>query len=1163
MWIRNVDFPEPLIEAHRTGELVIFVGAGASRDAPADLPDFRTLAADIAAEAQVSVTDGDLQQPDVLLGRLADQQVDVHLRVVTRIRAPASEPNRLHKALVDLAVASPPVRMVTTNYDLHLSTILADRGTQIVEYTAPALPLGHDFTGLVYLHGNRRPQPRQLVVTDRDFGRAYLRDAWAARFLERMFATYTVLFVGYSHGDVVMRYLARGLGRGAPRYVLTSSPDAPDWRQLGIQPVGYTLAEGSHVDLVDALERWAELASMGLLDHRQRVAQLMSAPPSRVPEEASYLETLLPDGEKVRLFAEFARGEEWLSWAATQPEFQRLFDPTATPTECTWTLAYWLAEHFVIVEELTAAALSVVQDAGGRLGPSLWSAVGRCLHRLDGPRPGWLGPWLVLMVQNDPDIGQDWLELALVASRWPEDRAAALLLFDHLTEPQAVLRPSFGHPGAPRFDIRVRGNDHWLREAWDSVFTPNLAEAAPAILPIVDRHLRRAHQILVAGGSAATEWDPMSLGRSAIEPPPQDGAHGGVDVLIDAARDCLEALLERGDELGVAHLNAWAGSDAALLRRLAVHGWVHRTDVDGTAKIEWLRERGWLFDHQLHHEVFRLVGEALPTASDDVANALVADVLAGPDDVTDDDHRAYERFNAMTWIVQHAPNLQSARDALAEVRMAYPHFKERPYPDLLFWFEVGSVQSQPPMTTAELHERITADAAAAITELRRYEGTKSPFDGPTWEDALTVLVETVRDQPADGFAILDAEKDHHPDIAGAVIRGWATADVEAETAEAILNRLAQVDLATVADDVARLLSEGGQGDTNPTEWHRFPAARRLAAALWTALEGAGPGDAFGDWLGRAINSPAGKVALFWVKAVAADWRTTDEYWSGLPPETRADLEALLAGDDGRTAMAEVVFASEVLFFFGADRAWCETYVLPLLDWANPRRARRAWDGFLIWGRWNDQLLTAGLLDQYLATAGHINDFPDQLRRQLCVHLAGVAVSSELDPLPWIRTFTGTVEVGSRVEWMTQVAWVLSRLPAEAVEHQWQRWMRQYWQDRLNSIPVRLTIEEASAMAAWAVQLTDSIEDGVGLATAQQAALGLDVLHHLTDERLAQAPVTFGRLLAHLLRNTQPPFWGCHRLAEIVPRLRDQENSADFTAIVENAMRLGCGDAAGW
>ena len=243
------------------------------------------------------------------------------------------------------------------------------------------------------------------------------------------------------------------------------------------------------------------------------------------------------------------------------------------------------------------------------------------------------------------------------------------------------------------------------------------------------------------------------------------------------------------------------------------------------------------------------------------------------------------------------------------------------------------------MTTAELHARIVSDAVDAIIELRRYEDAMSPFEGPTWHDALAVLVETVRDQPSDGFAVLDADQGHQPGIVRAVIRGWSAATIDAEAAEEILDRFTQIDMPVMLDDIARLLSEGGQRDANPTEWHRYPAAQRLATQVWSALDGQEPDPGLDGWLGRAINDPAGWIAEFWTHAVATDWRSAGDSWTGLPAATRAQLDVLLAGDDSRTAMAEVVLASQVFFFFGADRTWCEARVLPLLDWASPTRAR--------------------------------------------------------------------------------------------------------------------------------------------------------------------------------------------------------------------------------
>jgi hypothetical protein len=1161
MWIRDVEFPAALLDAHRAGELVIFVGAGASRDSPSDLPDFRALTKAIAENARVDVTDEELDLPDFVLGRLADRdEVDVHRRVVDLIGPASSKPNRLHHEIAALATAGLAVRVVTTNYDLHLSTALRAGTFAGAEYAGPALPMGDDFTGLVSLHGSLAQEPRHLVVTDRDFGRAYLKDAWATRFLERMFAKYTVLFIGYSHRDVVMRYLGRALIRDGNRYAMTSSDDSY-WRQLGIHPVTYPAKGGSHAALPEAIHRWAELAAWGMLEHRQHVAGLVTAPPSKVPEEESYLEALVADPNRVALFTDLARGEDWLLWAAAQPEFRRLFDPTAPATRCSVDLAYWFAEHFVMDEGLTNASLRVVRGAGGRLGPTVWSAIGHHLHMGTSPRAAWLGPWLVLLVENDPGAGERWLEYALVASRWPQDAPAALLLFDRLIEPRAVLDPWPDLGGAPQVRIRTRGDEDFVRQAWQTVFAANLAYAAPALLAISDRHLRRAHALLVTANSAGSCWDPVSYGRRAIRQHPQNGTPEGLDLLIDAARDALDALLASPGRAGVSYLDAWVLSEVPVLRRLALHGWALREDLDATAKLEWLRQRGWLFEDLLRPEVFHLLEVALPEASQDAADGLVADVTAWPGGT--DEHGEYWRFSALSWILRHRPNLDSARAALDQVQEAHPKFQERPHPGLLSWSGLGRIRPSLPMSPTQLHDRIVADVAQALEELLVYKGREVPFDAPAWSDATELLTQTVKEHPTDGLRVLDAPGAGDPDLVRAVIQGWASATPDDNLAVAVLDRLVQVDLATFADEVAMLLAAGSAGRDQAAAWHRFTEAQALALALWSARGGDALPTDVADWLHAAVNHWAGRLAEFWLQVVATKWRVAGDSWEGLPPGLRIELDGLLSSGDDRAAMVEVVFASQVHFFFAADRSWCEARILPLLDWEDASRARRTWDGYLAWGRWNDPLLEAGLISNYLAAVDHFREFREELRPQLWQHLASVAVSSEREVLAWVQDFTARVGIPERADWMHQVTWMLDQLPPQEIEHQWVRWMEPYWQARLASRV--LAREEASALAAWAVRLTDSVEAGVSLALSHEAGLGAHarLLHDLSDERLERAPESFARLVTHLLHSTQPPFWGCSDLDRIARQLRNGRPPLDVSGIAEEAMRLGCAEAARW
>jgi hypothetical protein len=47
--------------------------------------------------------------------------------------------------------------------------------------------------------GRVAKQADRMVLTDSDFGSAYLTEGWATRFLQRLFTHNVVMFIGYSH----------------------------------------------------------------------------------------------------------------------------------------------------------------------------------------------------------------------------------------------------------------------------------------------------------------------------------------------------------------------------------------------------------------------------------------------------------------------------------------------------------------------------------------------------------------------------------------------------------------------------------------------------------------------------------------------------------------------------------------------------------------------------------------------------------------------------------------------------------------------------------------------------------------------------------------------------------------------------------------------------
>lgn len=297
---------------------------------PASLPSFKKLARDLASIARVRFNDpGNL---DRFLGSMP-ANFDVHTHARNLIAREGSMPNSTHTAVVRVAASIGPLRIVTTNFDDHISSAASSAGIEVHEkWVGPALPLGDEFTGVVHLHGSvLRDDPRELVLTDTDFGRAYMTRAWATRFLLEMFQKYTVVFVGYSHDDPIMRYLALGLPSGTPRYAFTSADKAndPDWTRLGVVTIGYPVRADNHGALVAALEAWDVRARMGQTDHQARMKEIIDAGSTLTPVDRDYLVDRLKTVDGAREFAKATAGGdpsrqvEWLRWPRTSLSSRR------------------------------------------------------------------------------------------------------------------------------------------------------------------------------------------------------------------------------------------------------------------------------------------------------------------------------------------------------------------------------------------------------------------------------------------------------------------------------------------------------------------------------------------------------------------------------------------------------------------------------------------------------------------------------------------------------------------------------------------------------------------------------------------------------------------------------------------------------------------------
>ena len=343
------EVPERLLQAHEDGRVVFFCGAGISY--PAGLPSFAGLTEQIYADLNFNP---DPVQREAIKAKQFDRAIDLlEERVVgkrdivrqslAQILTPnLATPNATaaHDALLTLSRnCDGRTRLVTTNVDRLFEKVIADQGLDVPRHYAPQLPVPKNrWNGLVYLHGLLPNKPVQgnldhLVVSSGDFGRAYLIERWAARFVGELFRNYTICFVGYSIDDPVLRYMADataadGLLGDSPLEMFAfgsysegqEDERTKEWEAKNVIPILYC-DDTDHESLYHTLRSWAEIYHGGISGKENIVARYAGLDPTKSTKQDNFVGRMLwalsdSSGLPARRFAECDPAPEW-EWLET------------------------------------------------------------------------------------------------------------------------------------------------------------------------------------------------------------------------------------------------------------------------------------------------------------------------------------------------------------------------------------------------------------------------------------------------------------------------------------------------------------------------------------------------------------------------------------------------------------------------------------------------------------------------------------------------------------------------------------------------------------------------------------------------------------------------------------------------------------------------------
>ncbi|HYD60897.1 MAG TPA: SIR2 family protein [Noviherbaspirillum sp.] len=1124
----SIDFHDDILRALRDDSLVVFAGAGVSMGPPSFLPSFEKLANDIADGTGKTAS----QPLDRFLGQLHHEKVPVHNRAVQLLSRSDSKPTSLHENLIGMFRDVERVRVVTTNFDLHFEAASASHFGKIPDvYRAPALPLGYRFTGIVHVHG-ALTHSDSLVLTDADFGRAYLTEGWARRFLVDVFRQYTVLFVGYSHDDVVMNYLSRALPADgiAGRYALTEQDGK--WKLLGISPVPFKKVGGDdpYFELNDGVKKLAERAKRGVLDWQTRIAELASRTPPADEEAIGEVEQALQELHTTRFFTKVARDEEWPRWLNARKHFTSLFN-AAKLSERDNDLAYWLAQHYAI--DHPDVVFEVIAANGLQLNPDFWWIVSReiGLNKEKEISESAFKRWITILLATVPHQS-DFYVFTWLAEKCEKQGYVdqSFKIFLKMSEYRLSLKPKVrwfdededGNGKHLEVECAFRSDYGDLEDVWSHRLKPHLESIVPSLLSSISLLFNSIYQDLTTWGRANDKWDPISYHRSAIEPHEQDRYPESIDVLIDAARDSLEWLASHNPVLLDAWIELLITSNAPLLRRLAIHAMSINTRKTDDERLEWLLSHTNLDNLAEHHEIHRAVALSYKAASDSSRQVVVSRVLslkrAATDNWTEADATARAHFDWLSWLLQAKPDCSFAKEALDPVRNQYPTWRLSEHPDLTHWSGPAEwLDDKSPWTVDQLLEIAPVDQ---LNELLEYKA--EGLFGPNRDGLTNAVREACKKNSQWGFLLAEAIIDRKlwkSDLWREIFRGLQEAELDLPGWRKLLEIAANSDLQIqhtrdIADLIYYIVKNGGI----PFALDLVEQANAVSSSLWSNLEETAQDEDFDDWLSRAINRPAGVIVEYWIHVLSLQMhgKSADERF--LPEQYRQWFTKVIQDQSTNGGLGRSILASQTAFLFGLDSSWTTQYVIPLFSDPNEKKFEQAWDGFLVWGRLYPSLVEV-LMPAFAKMFERLKTSGLERRKRFVEFYTALAIFHVPDPTEvLLRPLFQHGTVDDWVGFSNYVEYILRSMQPAAVQEVCDRWLFRYWQSRLEAVPVPLQNAEVRNMLDWLPELGDYFPKGVMLAI-RFPAIEIDhshLLYELKDSDLVvQHPSETARLLIYL------------------------------------------------
>ena len=1222
--------PVHLMNEVDSGQVVFFCGSGISAGEGSGLPDFAKLVKHIYNDRRIvpdpverealhcDVQDENLRRPqlDKALGllerpeRLGPQVL--RRTVIARLSDPPTGPLPIHKALLTLSRNERGTRLVTTNFDNRFVEAGFDK--RFVD-AAPKLlvPKRHNWSSLVHLHGridhDLDDDGSNLVLTAADFGRAYLAERWAARFVTELFREFTVVFVGYSVADPVMSYLVDALAaertKGArfeKAFAFAEHDGTTEglrkthdrWRAKNVEPILYDNSEGNHRLFAETLIEWGRIRT----DPFQARSQIALSGISKLPGGPNdpVLERVVwaleePGAAEALAVApaivdedEFPKIERWLDafeeagllrCAATDalpeagvqgPAFVRLVDsgylllnPHTLDATRRW-LAHWIARHVHVPQ-----VLAWVLRTGGRMHYRLREQIQMQLANPEVETPTRLRLLWTILLNYEPMDHQRFLWITEHLACAGSDSERQHIEDEAITSiaPRLIVVPGpTSHVGL----ARLWGGETGPIPPIDACGHPKLivsneqslhnTQKVVSTSDVLSRHAETLtgflEQALALGEEDEEIYSDSSFYRPSIAEHDQNrhALHVALDPLIDLVRDSYRELAAKNRARADNLLRRWVLSGRPLFARLALHALTEdpKSDIRLAKKLLVSSRRPGVWNWELQRELLRffvVVGRRLPQS---LRVDVVRAIHAGPKPKPRRPPPNYPE-----WILREKA-LRLHKLAVSGARLDK---RSRTLAEGLEPPEPGVDEERNEFTRWREGARWIGDEEFAPRDLR---------DGPAADIAAAIRDENIRPDEFRGLASVQPEKAREALEQLAAEGRWPPVfwqqflwSIPGPPDEPGVDTGLHEEVArTLSDAPDELYEEIGNAFADLVKRlataygaDREPEFAELWERAWRIAGRRAPPDVAvaEEPLDQALNDPAGKLAD---AALARLRKHQPQAGEGLPEALRPYFDALVRDPGGH--LGRVMLATRLYYLFAIDPDWVQKRLIPLLDLEESREAPDLWYAYG-WSRTIGPNLLHVLKGSFLAVlrSGEMTPRAEHnltlLFMTVCLEAPNELAKEEIE---------GVMDTMSETALETVLASLRDRLkgePAERAEiwnERLQPWLQAFWPEP----PVRNTAAVSKAMVDLLAESGGAFSEAVAWSLGYLQPMEGDLFRLRESGHARQYPESTLDIVATVVGPDGLPPQHRHTLREVLNEMRETmpeiERDRRFQLLFRNA-----------